>query len=85
MVDTAFGTCDSVTKMLVQVGMRSEWTLSGKEAVLRAGQSVELNDPFRAYIIDWRLPDMNGIEALPDPFLGRRHPHHPHRLRLDGY
>ena len=63
VVDAAFGTCDSVTKMLVQVGMRSEWTLSGKEAVLRAGQSMELNDPFRAYIIDWRLPDMNGIEV----------------------
>lgn len=43
--------------------MRSEWTLSGKEAVLRARQSLEVNDPFHAYIIDWRLPDMNGIEV----------------------
>ena len=43
--------------------MRSEWTLSGREAVLRARQSVELGDAFHAYIIDWRLPDMNGIEV----------------------
>ena len=63
VMDDDFNTCDSVTKMLVQVGMRSEWTLFGKEAVLRARQSVELNDPFHAYIIDWRLPDMNGIEV----------------------
>ena len=49
--------------MLVRVGMRSEWTLSGKEAVLRARQSMELGDAFHAYIIDWRLPDMNGIEV----------------------
>lgn len=63
VVDDDFNTCDSVTKMLLQVGMRSEWTMSGKEAVLRARQSVELNDAFRAYIIDWRLPDMNGIEV----------------------
>lgn len=63
VVDDNFDTCDSVTKMLVKVGMRAEWTLSGKEAVLRAKQSVELNDPFHAYIIDWRLPDMNGIEV----------------------
>ena len=63
VVDDDFNTCDSVTKMLVQVGMRSEWTLFGKEAVLRARQSMELNDPFHAYIIDWRLPDMNGIEV----------------------
>ena len=63
VVDDDFNTCDSVTKMLVQVGMRSEWTLSGKEAVLRAKQALELDDGFHAYIIDWRLPDMNGIEV----------------------
>ena len=63
VVDDDFNTCDSVTKMLVTVGMRSEWTLSGKEAVLRARQSLEINDAFHAYIIDWRLPDMNGIEV----------------------
>ena len=63
VVDDDFNTCDSVTKMLVKVGMRSEWTLSGKEAVLRARQSMELGDKFHAYIIDWRLPDMNGIEV----------------------
>ena len=55
--------------------MRSEWTLSGREAILRARQSMELGDAFNAYIIDWRLPDMNGIEvtrqirALDDPAL----------------
>ena len=63
VVDDDFNTCDSVTKMLVRVGMCSEWTLSGKEAVLRARQSMELGDAFHAYIIDWRLPDMNGIEV----------------------
>ena len=63
VVDDDFNTCDSVTKMLVAIGMRSEWTLSGKEAVLRTKQSIELGDAFSAYIIDWRLPDMNGIEV----------------------
>ena len=63
VVDDDFNTCDSVTKMLVKFGMRSEWTVSGKEAVLRARQSMELGDAFHAYIIDWRLPDMNGIEV----------------------
>ena len=63
VVDDDFETCDSVTKMLLRVGMRSEWTVSGKEAVLRARQAIEVNDEFHAYIIDWRLPDMNGIEV----------------------
>ena len=63
VVDDDFNTCDSVAKLLTRVGMRAEWTLSGREAVLRARQSIELSDPCRAYIIDWRLPDMNGIEV----------------------
>ena len=63
VVDDDFNTCDSVCKMLMQVGMRSEWTLSGKEAVLKAKQSIGMNDAFHAYIIDWRFPDMNGIEV----------------------
>ena len=63
VVDDDFNTCDSVTKLLVKVGMRAEWTLSGKEAVLRARQSIEMSDVYHAYIIDWRLPDMNGIEV----------------------
>ena len=63
VVNDDFNTCDSVTKMLVTVGMRADWTLSGKEAVLRARQSIEMGDTYKAYIIDWRLPDMNGIEV----------------------
>ena len=63
VVDDDFNTCDSVTKMLRKTGMYSEWTLSGREAVLRAKQSLEMDEGFHAYIIDWRLPDMNGIEV----------------------
>ena len=63
VVDDDFDTCDSVTKMLRKVGMRSEWSLRGGEAVLRAKQSLEMGDGFHAYIIDWRLPDMNGLEV----------------------
>ena len=64
VVDDNFSTCDSVTKMLVQIGMRSEWTLYGKEAVLRARQAVEIGDAFYAYIVDWALPDLSGLEVV---------------------
>ncbi|NBJ93466.1 hybrid sensor histidine kinase/response regulator [Parablautia muri] len=63
VVDDDFNTCDSVTYMLQQIGMRAEWTLSGKEAVLRTRQSLMRNDNYCVYIIDWRLPDMNGVEV----------------------
>lgn len=43
--------------------MRAEWTLSGKEALLRTHQAVMRNDIYTVYVIDWMLPDMNGIEV----------------------
>ncbi|MDE6836870.1 MAG: response regulator, partial [Acutalibacter sp.] len=58
-----FNTCDSVTYMLQQIGMRAEWTLSGREAVLRTRQAVARNDSYCVYIIDWLMPDMNGVEV----------------------
>ena len=63
VVDDDFNTCDSVSCMLQQIGMRAEWTLSGKEAVLRTRQAVMRRDHYSVYIIDWLLPDMNGIEV----------------------
>ncbi len=63
VVDDDFNTCDSVTYMLGQIGLRAEWTLSGKEALLRTHQAVMRNDIYTVYVIDWMLPDMNGIEV----------------------
>lgn len=63
VVDDDFNTCDSVSYMLQQIGMRAEWTLSGKEAVLRTRQAISRKDNYCVYIIDWLLPDMNGIEV----------------------
>ena len=63
VVDDDFNTCDSVSYMLGQIGMRAEWTLSGKEAVLRTRQSVMRKDSYSVYIVDWLLPDMNGLEV----------------------
>ena len=63
VVDDDFDACDAATRMLLKLGMRSEWTLSGREAVLRAKQSASLDDAFGVYIIDWRLPDLGGVEV----------------------
>ncbi len=63
VVDDDFNTCDSVSYMLQQIGLRAEWTLSGKEAVLRTHQAAMRGDDYAVYIIDWMLPDMNGVEV----------------------
>lgn len=64
VADDDFNTCASVTRMLGKIGMRAEWTTSGKEAVLRTQLALENDDEFSAYIIDWVMPDMNGIETV---------------------
>ncbi len=63
VVDDDFNSCDSVSYMLGQLGMRAEWTLSGKEAVLRNRQAAMRGDDYSVYVIDWLLPDMNGVEV----------------------
>lgn len=64
VADDDFNTCSSVTKMLSTIGMRPDWTTSGKEAVLRVKLAREQNDEYAAFIIDWLMPDMNGIEVV---------------------
>ncbi len=63
VVDDDINACQSVSHMLRQVGMISEWTRFGKEAVIRTREALNLDDPFYVYIIDWLMPDMNGIEV----------------------
>ena len=64
VADDDSDTAISVSRMVQEIGMRSEWTLSGKEAVLRTRVAVEQGDEFGAYIIDWMMPDFNGIETV---------------------
>jgi len=64
VVDDDINTCQSVAQMLRQIGMRSEWTMYGKEAVIRTEEALKLGDQFHVYIIDWLMPDLNGIETV---------------------
>ena len=64
MADDDTNTCMSVSKMLRQIGMRADWTVSGKEAIIRAKEAHDEGDAFKAFIIDWLMPDMNGIETV---------------------
>ena len=63
VVDDDFDSCDSVNKMLKQIGMRSEWTTSGREAVYKARSAYNEGDSYHTYIIDWQMPELSGIET----------------------
>lgn len=64
VVDDDLVCCQSVSKMLRQVGMRTEWTLSGREAVARTTEALELADPFMVFIVDWSMPELSGVETV---------------------
>ncbi len=64
VADDDTNTCLSVCSMLREIGMRPDWTNYGKEAVVRAKEAMDQADEFRVYIIDWLMPDLNGIETV---------------------
>ncbi len=63
VVDNDPDSCDSVSKMLKQLGMRAEWTTSGKEAIYRAKNAYNEGDGYHTYILDWQMPEMSGIDV----------------------
>ncbi len=64
VADDDTNTCLNTGRMLRQIGMRPEWTISGKEAIIRAQDALDQGDEFSVYIIDWLMPDMNGVETV---------------------
>ena len=64
VVDDDIYTCQSVSKMLRDIAMRPDWSTSGKEAIIRAKEAAELKDEYKVFIIDYLMPDMNGVEAV---------------------
>ena len=76
VVDDDFNVCSSVSKMLTSIGMRSEYTTSGREAVYRARNANDEGDPYLTYIIDWQMPGQGGLETAKKirAIVGEKHP-----------
>ncbi len=64
VVDDDFQSCESVVHLLKDIGMRADFTTTGKEALFRTQMAYGEGDSYFAYIIDWIMPDMNGIELV---------------------
>ena len=56
--------CESTCELLNDLGMNSEWVLSGKAAVDRVKARRDQKRDFFSVIIDWKLPDQGGIETI---------------------
>ncbi|WP_349770772.1 response regulator [Hungatella sp.] len=56
--------CESVSEILNELGMQCSWVLSGREAVDRVAAAHEAAEDFFAVILDWIMPDIDGLETL---------------------
>lgn len=63
VVDDDKDSCETVCDVLDDIGMKSEYVLSGKEAVVRVTKSHQEGEDFFAVILDWKMPDMDGLET----------------------
>ena len=63
VVDDDRISCESMCDMLDGIGMKSEWTSSGREAVEKIVKKHEKEDDYFAVIVDWQMPEMNGVDT----------------------
>lgn len=64
VVDDDEITCENACLILNEIGMKSEWCMSGQEAVERICRRQEENNGYCAVIVDWKMPQMNGIDTV---------------------
>ncbi len=63
VVDDDQTCCESTVATLKEIGLTGEWVLSGREAVERCYAHHEKKDDYFAVILDWKMPEMDGIET----------------------
>ena len=63
VVDDDMLACEAACAILKDIGMESEWVMSGKEAVERILKARREGKEFFAVLLDWQMPDMDGLET----------------------
>lgn len=63
VVDDDQDVCENTTHILQEIGMRSQWVLSGREAVDLVSDAHRRCIDFHVIILDWQMPEMDGVET----------------------
>lgn len=61
VVDDDQQLCEGTVQALREIGVKADWTMDGESAVRMAGMRHERGDPYQVILLDWKLPDMDGI------------------------
>ena len=56
--------CESAKAYLREMGARPDCAENGREAVEMAAKAHEMKEDYTLILLDWKMPDMNGIEAV---------------------
>jgi len=64
LVDDDGETCQTASKDLMELGAVTECAVSGSEAVRKIAASSESREKYDAVIIDWQMPDMDGVQTV---------------------
>ena len=63
VVDDDKTCCESTVATLKDIGIAGEWVLTGREAVERCHARHETGRDYFAVILDWKMPEMDGVET----------------------
>lgn len=63
IVDDDRQTCETAAELLQDMGIRAQFVTRGAEAVQVVLQAQNTSDPFQLVIVDWKMPDMDGVEV----------------------
>jgi len=63
IVDDDLVVCEQASSILKDIGMITEYVMSGMEAVERVKCRNEEKSDYHYILIDWKMPDMDGIET----------------------
>lgn len=63
VVDDDQQLCESTTSSLKSIGVKADWALNAEKALAMLDQRAKARDNYHIILLDWKLPDMDGITA----------------------
>ena len=63
VVDDDRQLCESTTASLESIGVKADWALNAERAMDMIDHRVTARDPYHIILLDWKLPDIDGITA----------------------
>ena len=83
VVDDDNTACEGACALLEDIGMRANFEMSGPAGIQAVIDADASDDPFKAVILDWRMPGMSGLEVAKE--IRERVRNAPPIIILSGY